>query len=45
MTDRTEWMRVFANAVGNGVPLEDDVEKVLYLAGIAAHASERTTRR
>ena len=40
---RTEWLQDFANALGVQVPSENEVDKILKLAGIAAHASERTS--
>lgn len=41
MTAR-EWIRQFAAAVGTEEPGDVDVERILALAGVAAHASERT---
>jgi hypothetical protein len=41
MTDR-EWIDGFAAALGVPPPGEDQVALVLELAGVAAHASERT---
>ena len=37
-----EWVRAFANAAGVPAPTNHDLEQVLDLAGVAAHASERT---
>jgi hypothetical protein len=39
---RDQWLAAFASAVGVEVPTDDDIEALLELAGIAAHASERT---
>ena len=41
MTDE-EWIREFAAAIGVPVPSRDELDAVLALAGIAAHASART---
>ena len=41
--ERTEWVQTFANALDVQVPSENEVDKILKLAGIAAHASERTS--
>jgi hypothetical protein len=38
----TEWVQRFAAALGCPAPTEEEVEAILALAGIAAHASERT---
>jgi hypothetical protein len=40
--DATEWTARLAAALGTDPPSEEDVEALLGLAGIAAHASERT---
>ncbi len=40
--DGTEWITTFAAEVGVAAPSEEEVEELLALAGIAAHASERT---
>jgi Domain of unknown function (DUF6457) len=37
-----EWLAAFAAAAGVEVPSADDIDTLLDLAGIAAHASERT---
>ena len=37
-----EWLDAFASAAGVTVPSEDEIEALLELAGVAAHASERT---
>jgi hypothetical protein len=37
-----EWIEAFAVALGTEVPDEATVERLLALAGAAAHASERT---
>ena len=41
MTDR-EWIARFAAALGVRAPTDEEVEQILALAGIAAHASART---
>jgi len=37
-----EWIRAFATKVGVDAPDEATVEALLDIAGVAAHASERT---
>ena len=37
-----EWLDAYAAAAGVPVPSDADIEALLELAGIAAHASERT---
>jgi Domain of unknown function (DUF6457) len=37
-----EWLAAFAAAASVEVPSADDIDTLLDLAGIAAHASERT---
>jgi hypothetical protein len=39
---RDEWLDAYAAAAGVPVPSDADIEALLELAGIAAHASERT---
>ncbi len=39
---RDEWLAAFAAELGVEPPTPDEVEAILALAGIAAHASERT---
>jgi hypothetical protein len=39
---RAEWLAAFAEALGGEAPDEPTVETLLDLAGVAAHASERT---
>jgi hypothetical protein len=39
---RDEWITAFAAELGVDAPSADEVEAILGLAGIAAHASERT---
>jgi len=39
---RDEWLEAFAKAAGVDPPTADDIEALLELAGVAAHASERT---
>jgi hypothetical protein len=41
MTAR-EWIDAYAAALGVPSPGDDEVERILELAGVAAHASERT---
>ena len=41
MTDR-EWIAAFAAGLGVPAPDDGDVERILALAGVAAHASART---
>lgn len=41
MTDR-EWMDALAAELGVAAPTPDEHEAILKLAGVAAHASERT---
>ena len=41
MTDR-EWIDAFAALLGTAAPGDDEVEAILTLAGVAAHASQRT---
>ena len=40
--DRDEWIDSFAAAAGVERPSEEEVTALLALAGVAAHASERT---
>jgi hypothetical protein len=39
---RDEWLAAFASAAGVPVPTPDEIDALLELAGVAAHASERT---
>ena len=39
---RDEWVAAFSTAAGIAAPSTDDIEALLELAGVAAHASERT---
>jgi hypothetical protein len=39
---RNEWVDSFAASAGVAAPSDADIEALLELAGIAAHASERT---
>jgi hypothetical protein len=39
---RDEWIEQFAAQLGAAAPTEDEIDAVLALAGVAAHASERT---
>ncbi len=41
MTDR-EWIDAFAAALGTAAPGDAEVAAILDLAGVAAHASQRT---
>lgn len=38
----TAWVRLFAEALGTTAPSADEVDDLLAIAGVAAHASERT---
>lgn len=40
--DGTEWIAEFAAEAGISPPTDEEVQQLLALAGIAAHASERT---
>ncbi len=40
--DGPEWIAQFAAEAGVSAPTEEEVQQLLALAGIAAHASERT---
>jgi hypothetical protein len=37
-----EWLDAFANAAGVAPPSSDDIDILLRVASVAAHASERT---
>jgi hypothetical protein len=39
---RTEWLAEFASRMGVALPGDDVIDTLLELAGVAAHASERT---
>jgi hypothetical protein len=39
---RDEWIDMFSREIGVQAPSDDEVESLLALAGVAAHASERT---
>ena len=39
---RDQWLAAFASAAGVDAPTDDEIDALLELAGIAAHASERT---
>ena len=39
---RDEWVAAFATAAGIAAPTAEDMDALLQLAGVAAHASERT---
>jgi uncharacterized protein DUF6457 len=36
-----QWLATYASALGTPPPTEDELDAVLALAGVAAHASER----
>jgi hypothetical protein len=36
-----QWLAAYASALGTTAPTEDELDAVLALAGVAAHASER----
>jgi hypothetical protein len=36
-----EWLRKFADEIGVGAPTQDEMDEILRLASVAAHASER----
>ena len=40
--DRDEWIGKFSELTGVRAPTPEEVEAILELAGVAAHASERT---
>jgi hypothetical protein len=42
MTTTAEWVNAYAEAAGIAPPSQDDIDALLQLAGVAAHASERT---
>ena len=39
--DANEWIEAFAARLSTAPPSEEEVERILELAGVAAHASER----
>ncbi|MDA8040083.1 MAG: DUF6457 domain-containing protein [Actinomycetota bacterium] len=41
-TSAREWLAEFASGLGTPAPNDDELDELLALAGIAAHASERT---
>jgi hypothetical protein len=41
-TTAMEWLAAYSEALGIDPPTEDEVNQILALAGVAAHASERT---
>ena len=41
-TDAGLWLQRYAEALGAPVPTESEIESLLELAGVAAHASDRT---
>lgn len=40
--NRDEWVEAFARQIGVDPPSEEEIEELLELAAIAAHASQRT---
>jgi hypothetical protein len=36
-----EWIRAFASEIGAVAPSQEEMDEILRLAGVAAHASER----
>lgn len=42
MTLATQWIDAFAHRLGVASPDDDEVAAILSLAGVAAHASQRT---
>ena len=36
-----EWIRAFADKIGVTAPSQEEMDEILRLAGVAAHASER----
>jgi Domain of unknown function (DUF6457) len=42
VTTTAEWVSAYAEAAGIAPPSQDDIDVLLQLAGVAAHASERT---
>jgi hypothetical protein len=36
-----EWIRAFANEIGATAPSQEEMDEILRLAAVAAHASER----
>lgn len=36
-----EWVRTFAEEIGTAAPTQEEMDEILRLAGVAAHASER----
>jgi hypothetical protein len=42
MTTANEWIQAFAAELGAEPPTQEEIDALLGLAGIAAHASERT---
>ncbi len=39
--DASEWLAAYADRLGTEAPTPEEIEAVLALAGVAAHASER----
>lgn len=39
--DASEWLAAYADRLGAEAPTPEEIESVLALAGVAAHASER----
>jgi Domain of unknown function (DUF6457) len=41
-TTAADWIRLFSRELGATPPTDDEIDDLLAVAGIAAHASERT---
>lgn len=41
-TSASDWVRLFAEELGTTPPTDDEINELLAIAGVAAHASERT---
>ncbi len=41
LPDARTWLRAFAERIGRPTPSDEEIEVLLALAGVAAHASER----
>ncbi len=42
MTTTAEWVSAYGAAAGISSPNQDDIDVLLQVAGVAAHASQRT---
>ncbi|MDA8315486.1 MAG: DUF6457 domain-containing protein [Actinomycetota bacterium] len=38
----SDWVRLLAEELGTALPTDDEISDLLAIAGVAAHASERT---